>query len=163
MSQYRIATLGAGCFWGVEHFLRQIPGVKTVVCGYMGGHVEHPTYPEVKRGQTGHAEVVQVEFDPCEVDFETLLTFFWQHHNPTTLNQQGEDIGSQYRSVIFFHDETQRLAAETSKATQQRDGYWKAKRIVTEICPASTFWRAEEYHQNYLARNEQPSCHLPFY
>ncbi|MBY6185052.1 peptide-methionine (S)-S-oxide reductase MsrA [Marinobacter hydrocarbonoclasticus] len=163
MSQYAIATFGAGCFWGVEHFLRQIAGVKSVACGYMGGHVDHPTYPEVKSGQTGHAEVVQVTYDPGEVSFATLLTFFWQHHNPTTLNRQGVDKGSQYRSVIFYHDEAQRDAAEHAKHQQQTHGYWKDKTIVTEIAPAVTFWRAEEYHQNYLAKNNQPTCHLPFY
>ncbi|MBY5992048.1 peptide-methionine (S)-S-oxide reductase MsrA [Ferrimonas balearica] len=159
----RQATLGAGCFWGVEHFLRQIPGVETVVCGYMGGHVDHPTYPQVKAGTTGHAEVVQIEFDEQRVSLEAILEFFWQHHNPTTVNRQGEDVGSQYRSVIFFHDNEQRLVAEASKSRQQREGFWQDKTIVTEIVPASTFWPAEAYHQNYLARNELPSCHLPLY
>lgn len=163
MSRVQIATLGAGCFWGVEHFLRQIPGVKSVACGYMGGHLEHPTYPEVKQGHTGHAEVVQIAFDADEVCFDEILTFFWQHHNPTTLNQQGVDFGSQYRSVIFYHDEDQQKAALRSKAHQQAEGYWKDKTIVTEITPATTFWRAEEYHQNYLEKNDEPTCHLPFY
>ncbi|SHI18806.1 peptide-methionine (S)-S-oxide reductase MsrA [Ferrimonas marina] len=158
-----IATLGAGCFWGVEHFLRQIEGVEEVLCGYMGGHLDQPSYQQVKTGETGHAEVVQIQFDPQQVSFEQLLEVFWQHHNPTTLHRQGVDVGSQYRSVIFFHSPEQQAEAERSKQQAGQQGYWAGKTIVTEIAPAQRFWLAEEYHQNYLAKNEQPSCHLPFY
>ncbi len=158
-----LATVGAGCFWGVEHFLRQLDGVLSTTCGYMGGEQENPSYADVKRGDTGHAEVVQIEFDPERVSFEAILDLFWQYHNPTTLHRQGEDVGSQYRSVIFYHDEAQRQVAERSKAAQQAEGFWKEKPIVTEITPACPFWRAEEYHQNYLEKNDQPSCHLPFF
>ncbi|GAA5189367.1 peptide-methionine (S)-S-oxide reductase MsrA [Ferrimonas gelatinilytica] len=158
-----LATLGAGCFWGVEHFLRQIDGVLNTRCGYMGGHLDNPTYQQVKQGSTGHAEVVQIEFDPDRTGFEAILEVFWQYHNPTTRHRQGDDLGSQYRSVIFYHDASQREVAEQSKASQQAHGYWRDKPIVTEIAPAQPFWRAEEYHQNYLEKNDQPSCHLPFY
>ncbi|GAA4879633.1 peptide-methionine (S)-S-oxide reductase MsrA [Ferrimonas pelagia] len=158
-----IATLGAGCFWGVEYFLRQIPGITTVRCGYMGGTLDNPSYPQVKQGDTGHAEVVQVEYDEAYVSFDAILDLFWQHHNPTTRDQQGDDLGSQYRSVVFYHDESQQQQALASKARQQEEGYWQGKTIVTEIVPAQIFWPAEEYHQDYLAKNELPSCHLPFY
>lgn len=159
-----IATLGAGCFWGVEHFIRELDGVIDVRCGYMGGHLDNPTYPEVKKGDTGHAEVVQIEFDQSKLSFDDILALFWQYHNPTTLNQQGEDIGSQYRSVVFYHDELQQQLAQRSKQAQQTNGYWKDKTIVTEICPAVTFWEAEEYHQNYFGKHQDlPVCHLPFF
>ncbi|MCL2913987.1 peptide-methionine (S)-S-oxide reductase MsrA [Shewanella corallii] len=154
------ATFGAGCFWGVEHFFRQIEGVTDVTCGYMGGNDKYTDYQSVKSGTTGHAEVVQVEYDEDKVSFETLLTVFWQNHNPTTLNQQGGDIGSQYRSTIFFHDRIQKQQAEASKLALIKSERWGLKQIVTEIVPAARFHEAEAYHQNYLAKNELPSCHI---
>ncbi|WP_028117465.1 peptide-methionine (S)-S-oxide reductase MsrA [Ferrimonas senticii] len=157
------ATLGAGCFWGVEQFIRDIDGVTDVRCGYMGGHLDHPTYPEVKAGTSGHAEVVQIEFDDSKVSFDELLTVFWQFHNPTTLHRQGEDVGSQYRSVIFFHNSDQQQIAEASKQHAQTEGFWAGKTIVTEIVAADTFWLAEEYHQGYFAKHGLPSCHVAFY
>ncbi|WP_298444443.1 peptide-methionine (S)-S-oxide reductase MsrA [uncultured Ferrimonas sp.] len=157
------ATIGAGCFWGVEQFLKEIDGVTAVRCGYMGGHIEHPSYAEVKQGDSGHAEVVQLEFDERVVSFPEILAVFWQFHNPTTLFQQGEDVGSQYRSVVFFHDDSQRQQALLSKRQQGQSGYWAGKTIVTEISPAQTFYLAEEYHQNYLGKHQLPTCHLPFF
>ncbi|QLE85507.1 peptide-methionine (S)-S-oxide reductase MsrA [Shewanella sp. Scap07] len=157
-----IATFGAGCFWGVEYFFRQIEGVQTATCGYMGGNDQFTRYEEVKQGDTGHAEVVQVEFDSQQVSYEALLNVFWQNHNPTSLNQQGGDIGSQYRSCIFFHDKTQKQQAESSKLQLIKSGKWGTRQIVTEIVPALTFHKAEEYHQNYLQKNNLPSCHISY-
>ncbi|QIZ76161.1 peptide-methionine (S)-S-oxide reductase MsrA [Ferrimonas lipolytica] len=158
-----VATFGAGCFWGVEQFIREIDGVTAVRCGYMGGHLDNPTYAQVKAGDTGHAEVVQLEFDPVVVSFEQLLQVFWQYHNPTTVHQQGEDVGSQYRSVVFYHNDNQKIVAEQTKHQISQTGYWAGNTIVTEIVPATTFWDAEEYHQNYFGKHELPSCHLPFF
>jgi peptide-methionine (S)-S-oxide reductase len=154
-----LATFGAGCFWGVEEVFRQIPGVKNTTVGYMGGTTENPTYEEVCTDQTGHAEVVQVEYDPEQVTYEELLDVFWNNHNPTTLNRQGPDVGTQYRSVIFYHTDEQKQAAEASKKQLDQSGKWKDP-IVTQIEPASTFWRAEEYHQRYLQKRGLNACHL---
>ncbi|WP_299792414.1 peptide-methionine (S)-S-oxide reductase MsrA [uncultured Shewanella sp.] len=157
-----IATFGAGCFWGVEYFFKQLDGVINTCCGYMGGDDSASSYEQVKSGNTGHAEVVQVEYDEERISFEQVLAIFWQNHNPTTLNQQGGDIGSQYRSAIFFHTKVQKEIAERSKLSLARSGKWGERQIVTEIVPALKFNRAEEYHQNYLEKNELPSCHISY-
>jgi len=153
------ATFGAGCFWGVEEAFRRTPGVTETAVGYMGGHLENPSYQAVCTDRTGHAEVVQVLFDPSQIDYERLLEIFWEAHDPTTLNRQGPDVGTQYRSAVFYHDEAQREAAAGSKARLQASGRFR-RPIVTEITPASTFWRAEEYHQKYIQKNGGASCHL---
>ncbi|WP_394131718.1 peptide-methionine (S)-S-oxide reductase MsrA [Shewanella maritima] len=157
-----LATFGAGCFWGVEHFFREVDGVQDAVCGYMGGDEQSVTYDQVKQGTTGHAEVVQVEYDPTVVTYGQLLEIFWANHNPTTLNQQGGDIGSQYRSSIFFHTSEQKALAEASKLSLIKSAKWGARQIVTEIVPVQSFHIAEEYHQNYLQKNNLPSCHISF-
>ena len=157
-----LATFGAGCFWGVEYFFRQVEGVLNATSGYMGGNNQATTYEEVKKGKTGHAEVVQVEFDETKVSFDALLQVFWQNHNPTSLNMQGGDIGTQYRSTIFFHDRTQKEQAEASKLALARSGKWGQRHIVTEIVPLQQFHVAEEYHQNYIINNDLPSCHLTY-
>lgn len=151
------AMFGAGCFWGVEERFRQVKGVLDTAVGYAGGTVEQPTYQDVCSDRTGHAEVVQVEFDPSQVSYETLLDVFWNAHDPTTLNRQGPDVGSQYRSVIFTYDDAQRAAAEASRDRLQTSGHFR-RPIVTEITPAPSFWRAEEYHQKYLAKRGRSSC-----
>ncbi len=151
------ATFGAGCFWGVEQRFREIPGVSEAVSGYEGGKLDHPTYHDVCTDRTGHAEVVEVTYDPSQVSYEKLLDEFFAMHNPTTLNRQGPDTGTQYRSAIFVHDEEQRQAAEAAIARAQ--GKF-AKPIVTSIEPAQTFWRAEEYHQRYLEKRGAKSCHV---
>lgn len=151
------ATFGAGCFWGVEHVYRQIPGVVDAVSGYAGGEVDNPTYRLICTGTTGHAEVVQVTFDPSRVTYARLAEVFFKMHDPTTLNRQGPDVGTQYRSVIFFHDDAQRAEAERAMAAAQPRF---ARPIVTVIEPAPTFWRAEEYHQRYVERTGHPSCHV---
>lgn len=153
------ATFGAGCFWGVEETFRQIPGVTATAVGYMGGSVAQPTYEQVCTDRTGHAEVVQVQFDPAVVRYETLLQVFFDNHNPTTLNRQGPDIGTQYRSAVFYHSPAQQAQAEAAKAALQASGRF-ARPIVTEITPAGTFWQAEEYHQQYLAKRGQSHCHI---
>jgi peptide-methionine (S)-S-oxide reductase len=144
----KLATFGAGCFWGVEDALRRVPGVVGAAVGYSGGTTENPTYQEVCTDGTGHAEVVQVEYDPEKVTYESLLDVFWKIHDPTTKNRQGPDIGSQYRSVIFYHDDAQKTAAIASKQRAQASGRYR-RDIVTEIVPAAPFYRAEEYHQQY--------------
>jgi peptide-methionine (S)-S-oxide reductase len=151
------ATFGAGCFWGVEAAFRQIEGVTRTRVGYSGGTLENPTYEDVCSHTTGHAEVVEVTFDPERVRYEELLDVFWHKHDPTQLNRQGWDIGDQYRSVIFFHDEDQRRAALRSKAELDASGRYRAP-IATEIEPAQTFYRAEEYHQRYLEKQGRSSC-----
>jgi peptide-methionine (S)-S-oxide reductase len=152
------ATFGAGCFWGVEAAFMQIDGVVETAVGYMGGTLEDPSYRDVCSDTTGHAEVVQVTFDPDKLDYETLLERFWSLHDPTQLNRQGPDVGSQYRSVVFYHAPEQKLAAETAKADLTASGRY-SRPIVTAIVPASTFRLAEDYHQRYLAKRGQAVCH----
>ncbi len=152
-----IATFGAGCFWGVEQRFRELPGVTEATSGYMGGAIQEPTYRGVCSGNTGHAEVVQVRFDPDKLAYETLLTLFFDMHNPTTINRQGPDIGSQYRSVVFFHDDDQHRAAREAIIELERSGRW-SQPVVTQVVAADTFWRAEEYHQRYLEKNGLGMC-----
>ncbi|GAC1445410.1 MAG: peptide-methionine (S)-S-oxide reductase MsrA [Chloroflexota bacterium] len=151
------ATFGAGCFWGVEETFRGIQGVQTTAVGYLGGTLENPTYADVCTGRTGHAEVVQLTYDPKQVSYEELLNVFWESHNPRTRNRQGFDIGTQYRSAIFFHTAEQEKIARESKDARQPTSRFRGK-IVTEITPASTFYRAEEYHQLYLAKRGSRAC-----
>lgn len=152
------ATLGAGCFWCVEAVFQDLKGVRKVVSGYAGGHVDNPSYEQVCSGKTGHAEVVQVTFDPSEISFEELLYVFWRVHDPTTPNRQGNDIGPQYRSVIFYHNDEQKRVAEASKAETEASDVWPNP-IVTEISPFTNFYPAEGYHQNFFAMNpNQPYC-----
>jgi peptide-methionine (S)-S-oxide reductase len=153
----KTATFGAGCFWGVESTFRRIPGVISTAVGYSGGHLDKPTYEDVCTDRTGHAEVVQVEYDPAKVAYEDLLEVFWTCHDPTQLNRQGPDIGTQYRSVIFYHDEEQKTEAEESKARMQSLGIYR-RPIATQIVEAAPFFRAEEYHQQYLAKRGLDSC-----
>ena len=145
------ATFGAGCFWGVEEAYRQVDGVTATAVGYAGGSVDEPTYEMVCSGRTGHAEVVQVEYDPARVGYESLLNLFWQVHDPTQVNRQGPDIGTQYRTVIFAHDEEQAAAARRSLDEEQASGRHR-RDIATQIEPAPTFWMAEDYHQQYFAK-----------
>src|SRR5258708_10372587 len=145
------ATFGGGCFWGIEAGFRRIPGVLDAVVGYSGGRTENPTYKDVCTDETGHAEVVQVTFDATKLSYEQLLDGFWQMHDPTQVNRQGPDFGSQYRTAIFFHSPAQKTAAEKSKAALQASGKFR-KPIATEITPAGPFYRAEDYHQRYLAK-----------
>ncbi|MFM1769457.1 MAG: peptide-methionine (S)-S-oxide reductase MsrA [Verrucomicrobiota bacterium] len=144
------ATLGAGCFWCVEAVFERLPGVKSVTSGYTGGRTANPTYEDICTGLTGHAEVTQVEFDPKVISFSEILDVFWQSHDPTTLNRQGADVGTQYRSAIFYHGESQKLAAEKSKKAAQADF---DRPIVTEITAAGKFYKAENYHQDYFRNN----------
>ncbi len=153
------ATFGAGCFWGVEVAFRQVPGVVNAAVGYSGGAVDNPTYRQVCTDSTGHAEVVEVEYDPSQVSYEDLLNVFWENHDPTTLNRQGPDYGSQYRSAIFFHTPEQEATARASKERLDQSGRFR-RPIVTQIEPAQTFWRAEEYHQQYLEKRGLASCHV---
>lgn len=149
------ATFGAGCFWGIEASFRKIEGVASTTVGYAGGSFKDPTYKDVCSGKTGHAEVVQVEYDPSKVSYEELLRVFWNIHDPTTLNRQGPDIGTQYRSAVFFHNPEQEAAATASKQKLQSSGRYQNS-IVTEITPASEFYRAEDYHQQYFEK-----CGIP--
>ncbi len=153
------ATFAAGCFWGVEETFRQIKGVKATAVGYTGGHFDHPTYEDVCTDRTGHAEAVQVQYDPKEVSYEQLLKVFWENHDPTTLNRQGPDVGTQYRSAIFYHTPEQKAAAEAAKQALAASGKFR-REIVTQIVPAATFWKAEDYHQQYLEKRGMSSCHL---
>jgi peptide-methionine (S)-S-oxide reductase len=153
------AAFGAGCFWGVEAAFRKLDGVIDTAVGYMGGNADNPTYEEVCSDRTGHAEVVRVEYDPNRLSYYGLLKLFWEIHDPTTRNRQGPDIGSQYRSVIFYYDEKQQAAAESSRAALEKEGYYQ-RPIVTEITPAGAFWRAEEYHQRYLERRNLRGCRI---
>jgi peptide-methionine (S)-S-oxide reductase len=153
------ATFGAGCFWGVEAEFRNVPGVKATAVGYEGGHTTNPTYKDVCTDRTGHAEVVQVEFDPAEVSYQKLLDVFWENHDPTQVNRQGPDVGTQYRSVIFYHNEEQKRLAEASSQARSASGQYR-KPIATEIVPATAFWRAEEYHQQYLQKRGLASCRI---
>jgi peptide-methionine (S)-S-oxide reductase len=153
------ATFGAGCFWGVEAAYRQIPGVLSTAVGYLGGTFENPSYHDVCTGRTGHAEVVQVDYDPSRITYDDLLTVFWENHDPTTLNRQGPDVGTQYRSAIFYHDDEQKEAAIKSKEERERSGRYK-RPIVTEITPSTEFYMAEDYHQQYLEKRGLSSCHI---
>ena len=153
------ATFAAGCFWGVEEAFRQIKGVNSTTVGYTGGTLKNPTYEDVCSGRTGHAEAVEVDFDPAVVSYEQLLSVFWQSHDPTTMNRQGPDVGTQYRSAIFFHDAAQEAAARGSKAVLEKMNVFK-RPIVTEIAAATDFYRAEDYHQQYLEKRGAKSCHF---
>lgn len=150
-AQMEKAIFGAGCFWGVEAAFREVPGVSSTRVGYAGGALQDPTYEDVCTGRTGHAEVVEVEYDPSQVSYEELLEVFWKVHDPTTLNRQGPDIGTQYRSMVFFHSLEQKAAVIASKEKLQSSGRY-GKPIVTEILPATEFYPAEDYHQRYLER-----------
>jgi peptide-methionine (S)-S-oxide reductase len=157
-STNEIATFGAGCFWCVEAIFQQIPGVKKVVSGYSGGQTDKPTYKEVCNGTTGHAEVCQITYDPTKVSFETLLSVFWQTHDPTTMNRQGEDVGTQYRSAVFYHNEQQKELAEKYKK-ELNESHAFENPVVTEITAFTNFYSAEDYHQNYFNQNgDAPYC-----
>ena len=153
------ATFGAGCFWGVEATFRRVNGVIDTAVGYAGGTLENPTYRDVCSKQTGHAEVVEVIYDPDQVSYGELLEVFWNNHNPTTLNRQGPDVGSQYRSAIFFNTPDQETVAQASLEWLDHSGHFR-RPIVTEITPASTFYRAEDYHQKYLEKRGLAHCHI---
>jgi peptide-methionine (S)-S-oxide reductase len=153
-----IATFGAGCFWGIEAAFRRVPGVVDATVGYSGGQTPNPTYKDVCTDETGHAEVVQVTFDPLKLSYEKLLDVFWQMHDPTQMNRQGPDFGSQYRTAIFFHSPEQEAVAKKSKAALEASRKLRGP-IATEITPAGTFYRAEEYHQRYLEKRGAASCH----
>ena len=153
------ATFGAGCFWGVEETFRKLKGVVSTTVGYTGGKLENPAYEDVCTDKTGHAEAVQIVYDPSQISYEKLLDVFWQNHNPTTLNRQGPDAGTQYRSVIFFHNKNQENLAKKSKEMLEKSKKYKSS-IVTEIVPASTFNKAEEYHQKYLYKRGLNFCHF---
>lgn len=153
------ATFGAGCFWGVEETFRKIPGVTETAVGYEGGTSENPTYEDVCTDTTGHAEVVRVRFDPEKISFEDLLDIFWKCHNPTTPNQQGPDVGTQYRSVIFYHNDEQKHLSEKSKEMLAKHRVFK-KTIVTQILPAQTFYQAEDYHQKYFEKQGIKGCRV---
>ena len=158
--QEELATFGAGCCWCVEAVLERLDGVNDVTSGYMGGSIVNPTYQEVCTGTTGHAEVVQVHFDPTKLSYEKLLDYFWRLHGPTTLNRQGADVGTQYRSAIYFHSDDQQTIAEASKRKWDESGQF-ADKIVTEITPAGIYYVAEEYHQDYYQRNpDQGYCRV---
>ncbi|MFY9752964.1 MAG: peptide-methionine (S)-S-oxide reductase MsrA [Candidatus Acidiferrales bacterium] len=153
------ATFAAGCFWGVEEAFRRLPGVATTTVGYTGGTKKNPSYQEVCTGKTGHAEAVEVEFDPAQVSFDELLAVFFQSHDPTTVNRQGPDVGTQYRSAIFYHDADQETAARAAKQKLEAAKVFP-RPIVTDIEPASDFYRAEDYHQQYLEKRGMRSCHI---
>ena len=154
-----IATFGAGCFWGVEAAFRQVKGVTATAVGYSGGTMVNPTYRAVCTDRTGHAEVVHVEYDPAAVSYDDLLEVFWTNHDPTQVNRQGPDVGTQYRSVIFYHNDVQAQAARASKEKLERSGRF-SRPIATQIEPAAEFYRAEEYHQQYLEKRGLASCHI---
>lgn len=153
------ATFGAGCFWGVEETFRQVPGVLETAVGFMGGNVKDVTYEQVCHSDTNHAEVVHMTYDPAKVSYEQLLDIFWSNHNPTLHNRQGPDIGSQYRSVIFFHTPEQEKIASASKEALTKSGKWRDT-IVTQIVPAEPFYKADEHHQKYLMKRGLGSCHI---
>jgi peptide-methionine (S)-S-oxide reductase len=154
------ATFGAGCFWGVEVAFANIPGVTATAVGYEGGKMQAPTYRDVCTDATGHAEVVEVDFDPARVTFGQLLDAFFELHDPTQLNRQGPDWGTQYRSSVFYHSEAQKAEAEAKIAELNAGGKFAPKKVVTKIEPAQTFWRAEDYHQRYLEKRGLASCHI---
>ncbi|MBI2623779.1 MAG: peptide-methionine (S)-S-oxide reductase MsrA [Candidatus Liptonbacteria bacterium] len=160
----QVATFAAGCFWGVEELFRTQKGVISTQVGYTGGHPpaggQAPTYEDVCGSRTGHAEAVEVTYDPSQISYEKLLGLFWENHDPTTPNRQGPDIGSQYRSAIFFHTPEQEQLAKASKEKLQQSSQYKNKTIVTEILPAQKFYRAEEYHQQYFLKNGGSTCHI---
>ena len=151
------ATFGAGCFWHVEEAFRHLKGVTSTTVGYMGGTLKNPTYEDVCTDKTGHAEVLEVTYDPAKISYNDLLSVFWDIHDPTTKNRQGPDVGTQYRSVIFYHTSEQKTAAETSKKNLEQSRKYK-KKIMTEIIKATTFYSAEEYHQQYLAKHGLAAC-----
>ncbi len=153
------ATFAAGCFWGVEAAFRQLPGVISTRVGYIGGQTPNPTYQEVCTDRTGHAEAVEVEYDPSKISYEQLLNVFWENHDPTTLNRQGPDRGTQYRSAIFFHTPEQETQAKDSKEAWDKSGRFRNK-IVTQIVPAPAFYQAEDYHQQYLEKRGLATCHI---
>ena len=153
------AMFGAGCFWGVEAAFRQVKGVVSTAVGYSGGTTANPTYKEVCSDRTGHAEVVQVEYDPSQVSYKELLNVFWENHDPTQMNRQGPDLGTQYRSAIFFYTPEQEAAARASKEALEHSGRYR-RPIVTEITPAPEFYRAEDYHQQYLEKRGLATCHI---
>ncbi|MGH9772962.1 MAG: peptide-methionine (S)-S-oxide reductase MsrA [Candidatus Acidiferrales bacterium] len=152
------ATFAAGCFWGVESAFREVPEVISTRVGYTGGTLENPTYKDVCTDSTGHAEAVEVTYDPARLSYDDLLNVFWKSHDPTTLNRQGPDVGAQYRSAIFYHSPEQEAAAHASKDRLEKSGACR-RPIVTEIVPASQFWQAEEYHQQYLEKHGMAHCH----
>jgi peptide-methionine (S)-S-oxide reductase len=154
------ATFAAGCFWGVEAEFRRLKGVTATQVGYTGGHTNNPNYKQVCTDGTGHAEAVEVDYDPTQISYDALLNAFWAMHDPTTMNRQGPDVGSQYRSAIFFQTPEQEAAAKASRDKLAASGKFK-RPIVTEIVPAGQFWRAEDYHQQYLEKRGEASCHLP--
>lgn len=154
------ATFGAGCFWGVEAAFAALPGVVSTAVGYEGGAMDQPTYKDVCTDQTGHAEVVELAFDPATISYDEILDAFFQLHDPTTMNRQGPDWGAQYRSVVFFHSPQQEAAVRAKIEALTAEGRFKPKRIVTQVVPAQTFWRAEEYHQRYLEKRGLSSCHI---
>jgi peptide-methionine (S)-S-oxide reductase len=154
------ATFAMGCFWGPDDFFRKVPGVLDTAAGYTGGTKENPTYEEVCTGTTGHAEAVEITFDPAKISYDQLLDLFWKNHNPTTLDRQGPDVGAQYRSAVFFHSAEQEKVARASKEKLEKNGRY-GDPIVTEIVPAGMFWRAEEYHQQYFAKKGiAGACHF---
>src|SRR5258708_2572079 len=154
------ATFAAGCLWHVEDFFMAVPGVISTTVGYTGGHTENPTYEQVCSHTTGHAEAVEVIYDPKKVTFEQLLDKFWENHDPTTLNRQGPDVGDNYRSAIFYHNDKQKELAENSKNAKEKSGKFD-KPIVTEIVPLTKFYKAEEYHQKYYQKHGISSCPVP--
>ena len=153
------ATFAAGCFWGVEATFRQLPGVSSTLVGYTGGNLENPTYKDVCTDTTGHAEAVEVEYDPAKLSYDKLLEVFWENHDPTQLNRQGPDFGKQYRSAIFFHDAEQEAAAKASKEALEKSRRY-SKPIMTQIVAAAKFYEAEDYHQQYLEKRGLASCHI---
>ncbi|HYL15095.1 MAG TPA: peptide-methionine (S)-S-oxide reductase MsrA [Terriglobales bacterium] len=155
------ATFAAGCFWGVEATFRQLPGVVSTRVGYTGGSLPNPTYKDVCTDRTGHAEAVEVVYDPTRISYEQLVRVFWENHDPTQLNRQGPDWGTQYRSAIFFHTPEQEAAAKASKEALDKSGKF-AKKIVTQVVPATTFYEAEDYHQQYLEKRGMASCHIKY-
>jgi len=158
MAKSEIATLGGGCFWCVEAVFQRIEGVISVKPGYAGGNVKNPTYKQICTGNTGHAEVAKIEFDTSKITYSQILNVFWQSHDPTTLNRQGNDVGTQYRSVIFFHNESQEEIAKKSKVDADKSGYWDNE-IVTEVTFLNNYYDAEDYHDNYYNNNpNQPYC-----
>ena len=158
MAQTEVATLGGGCFWCVEAVYQRVQGIESVKPGYAGGHTKNPTYKEICTGKTGHAEVAQIFFNNNKISYEQILNIFWQAHDPTTLNRQGNDVGTQYRSVIFFHNDEQKMIAEKSLKEAEKSGYWENS-IVTEITKLNNYTDAEDYHDNYYDNNpNQPYC-----